>query len=622
MRLIKLTARHLRVSRLYSKDVSVKSGKSEVEKVENIPQFLSNAQILEKKEIPIEKKSVSRGLMLNRFERDFMIYPELLDKKAVDDIKNYCDHLKYRLDVALGTGDPVSAVNQVLMENFVFAAYISKEFGGMGMKRRELLCISETIANLDMSTFLNVSSVQMATMVIQNFGSKEQIERLIPKIGTGQIRVAISLEDVTESLNLEATRSNGKIILNGKLENFLNASDADVLVVFAKEAIKDGQETMNCYVVDKDNIKGKVKTERPKQVMGLENVKFSTVHFRNVELTPADELNQHLSGPQIFTHLQEINRSFAASAAVGALKRVISDLAYQANRTIVGRNKALSEMPSVKTVINKMARDVHHIETVVFYFNGLSDEDLFVINDVESMVVEKLTRRALQNAILGISEVIGMAAVDAYFTHERWIRDLATFFCTLTTEPTLNEKISEIIVKTLKDENPRWRSSWIRWMMPAPKPTSTSAMPVQAAKHFIAEHVHISLKPPAINFEAGLGHVDETLYKTLGKNAWKIPEDKTEPVKRIIADMTTEQILLAAMLSRTSRSYSIGLKNCDMELQWTIDYGREFEKNIAKAVRDMWHVWNMKEYKKPILSMGYPFQMPLAAESADTIGQD
>ncbi|CAK5094816.1 unnamed protein product [Meloidogyne enterolobii] len=48
--------------------------------------------------VPIEKRSLSCGAMLNKFEKDFMIFPEYLELAEIVNIKSYVGKLGDDLD--------------------------------------------------------------------------------------------------------------------------------------------------------------------------------------------------------------------------------------------------------------------------------------------------------------------------------------------------------------------------------------------------------------------------------------------------------------------------------------------------------------------------------------------
>ncbi|KJH44006.1 hypothetical protein DICVIV_09962 [Dictyocaulus viviparus] len=50
-------------------------------------------------DVPIEKMSLSRGLAMNKFEKDFMIYPEYTDTDDVRAIQGFTETLKKALEL-------------------------------------------------------------------------------------------------------------------------------------------------------------------------------------------------------------------------------------------------------------------------------------------------------------------------------------------------------------------------------------------------------------------------------------------------------------------------------------------------------------------------------------------
>lgn len=89
------------------------------------------------------------------------------------------------------------AISDVLLKNHVYGAYVSKEFGGMGMNRKELLQLHETLARNDLGVFSSVCAEQVAVMALEHFGTPDQKDKYLAKLASGQLRAAVAFSEST-----------------------------------------------------------------------------------------------------------------------------------------------------------------------------------------------------------------------------------------------------------------------------------------------------------------------------------------------------------------------------------------------------------------------------------------
>lgn len=128
---------------------------------------------------------------------------------------------------------------------------------------------------------------------------------------------------------------------------------------------------------------------------------------------------------------------------------------------------------------------------------------------------------------------------------------------------------------------------YFRFLSPAGKQSTVNDLPPTFLKHFMAEHTHQSLEHPTNLLEHGLQLIDEVVYKLFKNDYEKIPAQRRFAVNEHMANLVQHQIQMMSLLSRTSRSYAVGLKNADVELLWTTEYGARFEKEVEQNCRDL-----------------------------------
>ncbi|KAI6233805.1 Protein CBR-GEI-9 [Aphelenchoides fujianensis] len=317
--------RSLRQFRLLHSTARCRTKQVPVERPEQIPQ----AVILEDKTVPIEKKSLSRGMALNRFEKasssDFLIYPEYTKMDELDAIKGYLTKLGRELDLALGKkNSDLSAASEVLLQNDVYAAFVHREFGGMGFGIKDKLLLAETLGSRDLSLFLNVNVVQLAARFLETYGLTEQREKYLPLLAAGKCRPALCfLDDTTDEADeTKVVAHQGHHgVLDGRKINVLNAENADLFFVIARNTIGKTQERY-CYVVENPPASGGQIVVKPKSTQGLHGAKICDVEFNSVPVKPESVVGDATAAPDILSDYLTTNRTYFGAAVVGFLKQL------------------------------------------------------------------------------------------------------------------------------------------------------------------------------------------------------------------------------------------------------------------------------------------------------------
>ena len=83
-------------------------------------------------------------------------------------------------------------------------------------------------------------------------------------------------------------------------------------------------------------------------------------------------------------------------------------------------------------------------------------------------------------------------------------------------------------------------------------------------KHFIAEHVHPSLEPACRKLENTMSRLDIALNRIVEDAGTTIKQDVMTLV--CLSKILENNMAMIATIARASRSYSIGLRNSDIEV--------------------------------------------------------
>ncbi|MDO9076612.1 MAG: isobutyryl-CoA dehydrogenase [Brevundimonas sp.] len=134
--------------------------------------------------------------------------------------------------------------------------YTGEEHGGMALGRVEAALIFEELSRGDVSTAAFISIHNMATWMIDKFGSDELRGRYVPRLTTMELIASYCLTEPgsgsdAAGLRTTAKRDGDHWVLNGSKAFISGAGTSDVYVVMARTGA-DGPKGISTFVVEKD----------------------------------------------------------------------------------------------------------------------------------------------------------------------------------------------------------------------------------------------------------------------------------------------------------------------------------------------------------------------------------
>ncbi len=136
------------------------------------------------------------------------------------------------------------------------AIYVSEESGGIGLGRLEAALIMEAMAYGCPSTSAFISIHNMASWMIDCFGSDELKARYLPDLVTMDKIASYCLTEPgsgsdAAALKTKAVRDGDHYVLNGSKQFISGAGANDVYVTMVRTG-EDGPKGISCLVIDKD----------------------------------------------------------------------------------------------------------------------------------------------------------------------------------------------------------------------------------------------------------------------------------------------------------------------------------------------------------------------------------
>ena len=134
--------------------------------------------------------------------------------------------------------------------------YTGEEHGGMALGRVEAALIFEELSRGDVSTAAFISIHNMATWMIDKFGSDDLRARYVPRLTSMELIASYCLTEPgsgsdAAGLRTTAKRDGDDWVLNGSKAFISGAGTSDVYVVMARTGA-DGPKGISTFVVEKD----------------------------------------------------------------------------------------------------------------------------------------------------------------------------------------------------------------------------------------------------------------------------------------------------------------------------------------------------------------------------------
>ncbi|VDO42486.1 unnamed protein product [Onchocerca flexuosa] len=278
---------------------------------------LSALDIVKEYGIPIQRVSLSRGLALNRFEKDFFIYPEYSDTDAAENILQLVSALKNDIKASAVQEDPDIA----LWDKYKLSSYaVPKKYGGVDMCYKDLLTLCEGLGSY-WSFYFRFEQTHLAASLILLYGNDQQKSHYLPQIASGVIRPVFF--NIVRDSNLESVTSLCELI-DGKQKliatnHFINASDANLLLIFAKQ---DGNNS--CYLVERrDGGSDTFEMGSKTFIFGRNGLEINS--WKQMTVEPTSMLGKPEDGKKI-SQQTLVKRITFGAAVVGFMKNLMSML--------------------------------------------------------------------------------------------------------------------------------------------------------------------------------------------------------------------------------------------------------------------------------------------------------
>jgi alkylation response protein AidB-like acyl-CoA dehydrogenase len=244
--------------------------------------------------------------------------------------------------------------------------YIGEDVGGSGLTRLDASIIFESLARGDVSSAAFLSIHNMASWMIDAFGSDDLRRRYLPRLTTMELIASYCLTEPgagsdAASLRTTARREGDTYVLNGAKAFISGGGVSDVYVVMARSG-EDGARGISTFVVETGTPGLSFGAQEKK--LGWNNQPTAMVHFDNVAVPGANRVGDEGQGFRIAMAGLDGGRLNIASCSLGGAGFALDTAkAYLETRRQFGR--PLKEFQALQFRLADMATDLEAARLMV-----------------------------------------------------------------------------------------------------------------------------------------------------------------------------------------------------------------------------------------------------------------
>ncbi|XP_063283035.1 complex I assembly factor ACAD9, mitochondrial [Pelobates fuscus] len=526
----------------------------------------------------------AKGLFLGSINKNQVFpYPEI-SKDELEEINQFVAPVEkfFNEEVNSKKIDETANIPRETLEGLknlgLFGIQIPEEYGGLGLSNTMYARLGE-ITSLDGAIAVTLAAHQAIGLKgLLLAGTEEQKAKYLPKLASGEHIAAFCLTEPgsgsdAASIQTRATLSaDGKhYFLNGSKVWISNGGLADIFTVFARTELvdKDGvtQDKITAFLVERAF--GGVTHGKPEDKLGIRGSNTCELHFENTKVPVENVIGEIGGGFKVAMNILNSGRFSMGSASAGLIKKLIEMTAeYACTRKQF--NKKLGDFELIQEKFALMAQKVFVMESMAYLTAGMMDRPGLPDCSVEAAMVKVFSSESAWLCVSEALQILGGLGYMKDYPYERYLRDSRILLIFEGTNEILRMYIAltgmqhagKILTGKIKEM--KKGNVGIALEMLSKKLRDSFGRSVNLGLTGKDGVVHPSLEESAKKLEENtyyFGNTVESLLYRFGKTI----VDEQLALKRV-ADVLINLYAMTAVISRASRSISIGLRNHDHEV--------------------------------------------------------
>uniref|UniRef100_A0AAR2J7C6 Complex I assembly factor ACAD9, mitochondrial n=1 Tax=Pygocentrus nattereri TaxID=42514 RepID=A0AAR2J7C6_PYGNA len=447
----------------------------------------------------------------------------------------------------------------------LFGIQIPEEYGGLGLSNTMYARLGE-ITSMDGAIAVTLAAHQAIGLKgILMAGTDEQKAKYLPRLASGEHIAAFCLTEPgsgsdAASIQTRATLTeDGKhFLLNGsKVIWISNGGLADIMTVFARTEVldKDGQkkDKITAFIVEKAF--GGVTSGKPEDKLGIRGSNTCEVTFEDTKV-PVENV------------IGEVGGGFKVTPLCISLSCLRMTAEYAGTRKQF--NRKLADFGMIQEKFAIMAQSAFVMESMAYLTAGMMDRPGFPDCSVEAAMVKVFSSEGGWVCVSEALQVLGGVGYTKNYPFERYLRDCRILQIFEGTNEILRMYIAltgmqyagKILTGKIKEM--KKGNVGVVFEILGKKLKGSLGRNVDFGLTGKDGVVHPSLTESAKMFEQNVALFGSTVESLLYRYGKTIVDEQL--VLKRVADTLINLYAMTAVLSRASRSISVGLRNHDDEV--------------------------------------------------------
>lgn len=253
---------------------------------------------------------------------------------------------------------PVEELTKAAQLGFA-SIYVSEDMGGAGLGRLESTLIFEGLSRGCPSTAAFLSIHNMASWMIDKFGTQEQREKYLPRLATYELKASYCLTEPSSgsdaaALKTKAVGDGDDYVLNGSKAFISGAGVNDIYVCMVRTG-GDGPKGISCLIIE--NGTPGLFFGAQERKMGWHSQPTAQVIFEDCRVPVANRIGEEGDGFKIAMQGLDGGRLNIAACALGAASYGLEEtVRYMKDRKQFG--KSIAEFQALQFRLADMATNL------------------------------------------------------------------------------------------------------------------------------------------------------------------------------------------------------------------------------------------------------------------------
>jgi alkylation response protein AidB-like acyl-CoA dehydrogenase len=247
------------------------------------------------------------------------------------------------------------------------AIYVSEEQGGIGLGRLEAALIMEAMAYGCPSTSAFISIHNMASWMLDRFGSQALKAKYLPDLVTMERMASYCLTEPSSgsdaaALRTRAVRDGADYVLTGTKQFISGAGENDVYLVMARTG-EEGPRGISCFVVEKDT--PGVSFGGQERKLGWHSQPTAQVNLDGVRVPAENLVGQEGEGFRIAMMGLDGGRLNIGACSLGGAQRCLDEaIRYTRDRKQFGR--AIADFQNTQFTVADMDTELQAARALLY----------------------------------------------------------------------------------------------------------------------------------------------------------------------------------------------------------------------------------------------------------------